>query len=140
MKILLLAALLCGLAACSSKSNRPNAVAACPRQEVYLYADNYSYLDTLANLTLTVDDSLLLAQPIPRNRLSSNHFVKMVRLCQGTHQVRVHFGRYAQDATFTITQESSLLTGMRYGTIRGLESENGVEAIILVRDGSPAID
>jgi len=133
------------VASCSSTPTEERACTT-PTHEVHLYTTNWSYQDTLAPARLVIDDSLVVAQVIPRNITGDERFARMVLLCGGTHRLHVEFGRYARDTTFVVRENMSLLTSMHYDTTSfvlkpsGLRispplSENGVHVVTLVRDG-----
>jgi hypothetical protein len=131
------------LASCSSAPTKEGACTA-PKHEVHLYTTNWSYQDTLAPVRLVIDDSLVVAQMIPRNITGNERFARVVRLCEGAHWLHVEFGRYAHDTTFVVREMMSLLTSMHYDTTSVLDpnglrispflSENGVHVVTLVRD------
>jgi hypothetical protein len=136
------------LLSCSSTPTRIAQRCTVPKQEVYLYLTNRSYLDTLAPSRLVIDDSAVIAKAIPRHTTSDDHFEKLIRLCEGPHRIQVQFGRYTQDTTLVIKGKMSLLAYMAYDTVSffdrksGLriphdESENGLVIMTLVRDGGP---
>ena len=134
----------------SSCSSAPTKQGACTASthEVHLYTTNWSYQDTLAPVRLVIDDSLVVAQVIPRNITGNERFARMVRLCEGTHRLHVEFGRYVRDTTFVVRENIALLTSMHYDTtsfvleasslrmrLPPVLSENGVHVVTLVRDG-----
>ena len=133
------------MSSCSSAPTKEGACTA-PTHKVHLYTTNWSYQDTLAPVRLVIDDSLVVAQIIPRNIIGNERFTRMVRLCEGTHRLHVEFGRYARDTTFAVRENIDLLTSMQYDTTAivdkqsGLRipydaSENGLGIVIFVRDG-----
>lgn len=133
---------------CSSAPTRVAQRCTAPKQAVYLYLTNRSYLDTLAPTRLVIDDSVMLAKAMPRHTTSDDHFEKLLRLCEGPHRIQVQFGRYAKDTTLVIKGKMSLLAYMAYDTVSffdsksGLriphdDSENGLVIRTLVRDGKP---
>ena len=114
--------------------------AGCLRQEVYCYLTNYSNGDTLrvAPAKLVVDDSLLIAEQVPRTTSSAERFSKMVRLCVGSHRVHVQFGPYTHDTTFVVGRDTaiSLLATLVYYNLPALAHEDGIHVATLLRDGS----
>jgi hypothetical protein len=145
MKFLLPALLLAALASCNGYDRGVREVPAqakptgCPHQEVYCYLTNYSNGDTLreAAAKLVVDDSLLIAEQVPRTTSSSERFSKVVRLCVGSHRVHVQFGPYTRDTTFLVRRDTaiSLLATLVFYNVPALAHENGVGVATLVRDG-----
>jgi hypothetical protein len=118
-------------------------VAPCKKQEVYLYINNQSWVDTLATVSLAIDDTVLIRQTVPHRQVSSSRFFKLIHLCPGVHRAQVHFGRYAQDTTFVVNQSISLITSMNYDTIYDASASklyNGLVVATLSRDGSPGDD
>lgn len=116
----------------------------CQRQEVYCYLTNYSNGDTLreASAKLVVDDSLLIAEQVPRITSSSERLSKVVRLCVGSHRVHVQFGPYTRDTTFVVQRDTaiSLLVTMLCRGIPALAHEDGLGIATLVRDGKGGPD
>jgi hypothetical protein len=134
-----------------SCSSAPTSVAqrcTAPKQEVYLYLNNRSFLDTLATTRVVIDDSVMLAKAMPRHTTSDDHFEKLIHLGEGPHRIQVQFGRYAKDTTLVIKGKMSVLAYMTYDTVSffdrksGLripydESKNGLVIMTVVRDGTP---
>lgn len=104
--------------------------AGCPRQEVACYLTNYSNGDTLlvAPAKLVVDDSLLIAEQVPRTTSSSERLSQVVRLCVGNHHVHVQFGPYVCDTTFVVKPDTAnaLLATLVCYDVPALTSENGL--------------
>lgn len=119
-----------------------------PKQQVYLYLTNRSYLDTLATTKLVIDDSTVIAKAIARHPTSDDHFEKLIRLCEGSHKLHVQFGPYSKDTTLIVRQKMSLLAYMNYDTASFFDkksslriphdnSKDGLVIITVVRDGTP---
>jgi hypothetical protein len=150
MKKLAFAALLFSLAACNGYdrgvvSQPTQAVpVTCKRQEVYCYLTNFSFGDTLlvAPAKLVIDDSLIVAEEVPRNSSGSERFSTLIRLCEGIHRVHVQFGPYIRDTTFTVPRDTaiSLLTTMLCRNIPELANEDGLGIATLIRDGKGGPD
>ena len=96
---------------------------------------NHSFIDTLAFATVAIDDSVVFARSLRLRRLSSTHFQRILRLCDGPHHVYAHFGRYAKDTVLSIHGPTSLLIGMDHET--AYPDNNGVNIVTLIRDGDP---
>lgn len=141
---------LVGLVGCNgydrgaTQSTHPPLNPACNRQEVYCYLTNFSFGDTLlvAPAKLVIDDSLIVAEQVPRNQTGSERFSKLVRLCEGTHQVHIEFGPYSRDTTFAVSMAVpvSLLATLTCRAIPALANEDGVSVVTLDRDGLDGID
>ena len=118
--------------------------AVCKRQEVYCYLTNFSSGDTLqeASAKLVVDDSLVIAEQVPRNITGSERFSKLIRLCEGIHRVHVEFGPYTRDTVFTVNQTLpiSLLATVICRDIPELAHEDGLGIATLIRDGKGGPD
>ena len=116
----------------------------CKRQEVYCYLTNFSSGDTLlvAPAKLVVDDSLVVAEEVPRNTTGSERFTKLIRLCKGDHRVHVQFGPYTRDTTFTVSQTMpiSLLATIICYDIPELAQYDGLVITTLIRDGKGGPD
>jgi hypothetical protein len=68
----------------------------------------------------------VVAQRIARTNSEYGHFIKVIRLCEGRHQVHVQFGPYTRDTTFIISRKISLSASLtRYG-IPELAHEDGL--------------
>jgi hypothetical protein len=153
MKHFLLAGLLLpALAACSEGYNRgvveqqplEKAVVSCKRQEVYCCLTNFSLGDTLltAPARLLIDDSLIVAEQVPRIVSGNERFVKMLRLCEGLHRVHVQFGPYVRDTTFAVRPDTaiSLMVAITCRGIPELAHEDGLAIATLVHDGKGGKD
>jgi hypothetical protein len=68
---------------CSSVPKRIAQGCIAPKQEVYIYLTNRSYVDTLAPTKLVIDDSVMLTKAMPGHTTSDDHFEKLIRLCEG---------------------------------------------------------
>lgn len=104
-----------------------------PKHEVYLYATNWSRVDSLAKVIVSIDDSTIINKIAPRNHVSSEKFEKMLRLCEGPHKVHVQFGRYSKDTVITVNNKISLLSSMVYE--KNYVDDNGLAIVTLIRDG-----
>jgi hypothetical protein len=117
---------------------------ACKRQEVYCYLTNFSSGDTLlvAPAKLMVDDSLIVAEEVPRNPTGNERFSTLIRLCEGTHRVHVQFGPYTRDTTFAVSQDIpiSLLATILCRDVPALAHEDGLSIVTLIRDGKGGPD
>lgn len=152
MKMLLPAALLLSLSGCYEGYNRgvvnqpmQAAPAACKRQEVYCSLSNFSRGDTLlvAPAKLVIDDSLVVAEQIPRSLSASDHIDKRIRICEGVHRIHMQFGPYTSDTTFTVSQSQqslSLLITVICRDIPELAHEDGLNIATLVLDGKSGPD
>lgn len=131
-------AVIAALAGCAllARCKSPTSSRACPpRHEVHLGVTNHSFIDTLAFATVAIDDSVVFARSLRLRRLSSTHFQRILRLCDGPHHVYAHFGRYAKDTVLSIHGPTSLLIGMDHET--AYPDNNGVNIVTLIRDGDP---
>jgi len=124
----------CLLVGCSSPDNTNKGVCR-TKHEVYLGVTNSSFIDTLANAKVYIDDSLTFNQNLRLRRLSSTSFQKILRLCEGVHRVKAKFGRYSRDTSVVINSKTSLIVNMDYET--AYPSNNGVVIVKLERDGDP---
>lgn len=147
-KYYLAALLLSGLTSCNGydrgvREPEQAAPLACRRQEVYCSLSNFSRGDTLlvASAKLVVDDSLVVAEQIPRGLSASSHFGKLIRICEGIHRVHVQFGPYTRDTTFMVKQKPlSLLVTVICRDIPELAHEDGLSIATLARDGKGGPD
>jgi hypothetical protein len=105
----------------------------CKRQQVYLDVNNDSYIDTLPSAKLVIDDSVVVAQRIPRTNSEYGHFIKVIRLCEGRHQVHVQFGPYTRDTTFISSRKISLSASLTRYDIPELAYEDGLWVATLNR-------
>jgi hypothetical protein len=152
MKHFLIGLLLLALAGCSEGYNRgvveqqpiEKVAVSCKRQEVHCYLTNFSFGDTLrtASAKLVIDDSLIIAEQVPRNATGDERFVKMLRLCEGLHRVHVQFGPYVCDTTFAVPPDTaiSLLATVLCRGIPELAHEDGLGIATLIRDGKGGTD
>lgn len=148
-KLLLAVLLLSGLASCNGyergvREPEKIVIAPCKRQEVYCYLTNRGSGDTLlvAPAKLVVDDSVIVAEDVPRSTISSENLNTVIRLCEGMHRVHVQFGPYIRDTTFVVPRDTaiSLLASMLCSNIPELAHENGVGIATLIRDGKGGPD
>lgn len=148
-KLLLYGLLLSGLASCNGyergvREPEKIVLAPCKRQEVYCYLTNRGSGDSLlvAPAKLVVDDSVIVAEDVPRSTISSENLNTVIRLCEGMHRVQVQFGPYARDTTFVVPRDTaiSLLASMLCRDIPELAHENGLAIATLIRDGKGGDD
>jgi hypothetical protein len=102
------------------------------QHEVYLGLTNRSMVDTLAYVTVAVDDSVVFAQPLRVNQSSGTTFQRVLRVCDGPHRVYVHMGRYAKDTVLVVQHPTSLLVLMDYET--AYVHHNSIRIATLNRD------
>ena len=126
--------LFCLLVGCSSPNNT-NKKVCITKHEVYLGVTNISFIDTLANAKVYIDDSLTFNQNLRLHKLSSTNFQKLLHLCEGKHLIKVQFGRYSRDTTMVINSKTSLIVNMDYET--AYPDNNGVVIVKLERDSDP---
>ncbi|RYF38623.1 MAG: hypothetical protein EOO38_24510 [Cytophagaceae bacterium] len=99
---------------------------------------NNSFIDTLAFATVAIDDSVVFSRSLRLRRLSTTHFQRVLRLCDGPHRVYAHFGRYAKDTVLFIHGPTSLLVDMDHET--AYPDNDGINIVTLIRDGDPEGD
>lgn len=103
------------LAGCRQTSPSRTSTPCTGKQElVYLYVDNSSATDSLAPVSLRIDDSLYVEGKVPLNRSSQEQLYKIVMLCRGPHHIAVAFGRYQRDTVLSIEDTVSLGVAMQY--------------------------
>jgi hypothetical protein len=138
MSRLFCVSVLAALAGCTLlvSCQSPTSSRVCPRRhEVHLGVTNNSLIDTLAFATVAIDDSVVFACSLLLRRLSTTHFQRVLRLCDGPHRVNAHVGRYAKDTVLSIHGLTSLFVDMDHET--AYTDNNGLNIVTLIRDGDP---
>lgn len=102
------------------------------KHNVFIYATNWSRVDTLTRVLIIIDDSTIINKLTPRNQTSSEKFEKEMRLCDGPHRIHVEFGRYSKDTILTIKNNISILSSMVYE--EKYKADNGLGIVTLARD------
>ena len=120
------------MAGCIEQSENHNFACLANKHDVFLYATNWSRIDTLAKVLIAIDDSAIINKITPRNQISSEKFEKAIRVCEGAHKIHVEFGRYSQDTTIYIINDISLMSSMVYE--EKYKGDNGLVVTTLLRD------
>jgi hypothetical protein len=116
---------------CTAKSEITRNTCLAAKHDIFLYATNWSRVDTLARVLIVVDDSTIINKITSRNQLSSEKLEKVIRVCEGPHNLHVEFGRYSQDTTIIVNHKISLLSSMVYE--EKYTGDNGLGIAILRR-------